>query len=77
MLMLFSCSLGTKIIITILHLVCHLQLEAEGVEGEAAMAIPQITMAMKIIMMITMAMTIMTTVVAMKILTTAMMMAML
>lgn len=66
-----------KTIITILHLVCHLLLEAEVVEAEAAMAIPQITMAMKIITMIIMAMTIMTTVVATKILTMAMMMAML
>lgn len=66
-----------KIIITTPHLVCHRLLGAEVVEGEAAMAIPQITMAMKTIMMIIMAMTIMTTVVAMKILTTATMMAML
>lgn len=66
-----------KTIITTLRLACHLLLEAEAVEGEVDMAIPQITMAMKIIMMIIMVMTIMTTVVAMKIPITAMMMAML
>lgn len=66
-----------KTIITTLHLACHLLLEAEAVEGEVDMAIPQITMAMKIIMMIIMVMTIMTTVVAMKIPIMAMTMAML